>query len=52
MGAGAGVARKGRARRGTRGRLDLSHASICGAFGHLIKKRNMARLLTCDFAIL
>jgi len=46
------VARKGRAGRGPRVRLDLSHASICGAFGHLTKKRNVARHLTCDFAIL
>jgi len=46
------VARKGRARRGTRGRLDLSHASMCGALGPPIKKRILARHLTCDFAIL
>ena len=46
------MARKGRARRGTRGRLDLSHASMCGALSPPIKKQNLARHLTCDFAIL
>ena len=46
------MARKGQARRGNRGRLDLSHASMCGALSPPIKKRNLARHLTCDFAIL
>jgi hypothetical protein len=50
------VAGKGRARRGTRGRFPLagvlSHASMCGALGPPIKKRNLARHMTCDFAIL
>ena len=46
------MARKGRARREARGRLDLSHASMCGTLGPPIKKRNLARHLTCDFAIL
>jgi hypothetical protein len=47
--------RKG-GRGGDRGRFPLagvlSHASMCVALSPPIKKRNLARHLTCDFAIL